>query len=229
MSIKKAAIVLARMNSKRFPGKALHNIEGRCLLEWCVFNLKKQSNYDIVLATSSESSDEPLSKLAEELQINCFRGHLHDVYLRVIECIDYFQIKSFARINGDSPFPSSELINQAFDLLESENLDFVTNLAPRSFPYGVAVEVFDAQMFKVNYQNLSSDAHHEHITSYFYENLNSFKYKNISSGIENLEDIRLVVDEVSDINSIQKVIKSIDANKPISYEEITKILKEDND
>ncbi|MEM7110059.1 MAG: hypothetical protein AAF519_17660 [Bacteroidota bacterium] len=227
--ISKAAIILARLNSQRFPNKALHKIGHLSLLEWCIYHLKKSDKYKIILATSDQLSDDRLLDLAQKMEIQTFRGDLDDVYRRVSDCLEHHKITSFARVNGDSPFPSSELIDRAFHLLKSENLDFVTNLAPRSYPYGVAVEVFDAQTFKVNYQNLKSDAHREHITSYFYENLDWFKYKNILSGYENLQDLRLVVDHPSDVRNIQKVIKSIDTNKPINFMEIAQVLKEDND
>jgi spore coat polysaccharide biosynthesis protein SpsF len=223
---KRCAIVLARYSSSRFPGKALYPICGKTLLEWCLYFLKISNGFDTILATSTHSTDDPLQQLAESMEVKCFRGDLDDVYKRVVDCIEFYKIDTFARINGDSPFPQTSLIESAFGQLEMSDLDFVTNLYPRTFPYGISVEVFRATTFCAHYPMLDTADQHEHITSYFYTHSNHFKYKNLTSDTPVKGDVRLVVDTKEDLPLIEKLLKNPAITSSPDFKTINRILND---
>jgi spore coat polysaccharide biosynthesis protein SpsF len=223
---RRCAIVLARYSSSRFPGKALYPIYGKTLLEWCLYFLKKSNGFDTILATSTHPTDDPLQQLAENMGIKCFRGDLNDVYKRVVDCIEFYKIDTFARINGDSPFPQTSLIESAFGQLEMSDLDFVTNLYPRTFPYGISVEVFRTTTFTTHYPMLDTAEQHEHITSYFYTHSNQFKYKNLTSDTPLNGDIRLVVDTKEDLPLIEKILNHPDITTSPDLKTIISILND---
>jgi len=206
--IKKAAIIQARMDSKRFPGKMLTLIAGKPLIEWCYSGLKNHNQFEIILATSGRDSDVPLVENAKKNNIKYYTGDNDNVAKRLIDCIDKFNIETFARVNGDSPFIRKSLIGNAFDLIEKENYDFVSNLIPRKFPYGISVEVFQSSVFKKAYSDFSSSLHREHVTSYFYENLSSFNYHCIPYNNMDDHDVKLVIDTAEDKIKIEKLIDS---------------------
>lgn len=223
---KRCAIVLARYSSSRFPGKALYPIYGKTLLEWCLYFLKKSNGFDTILATSTHPTDDSLQQLAESLGVKCFRGDLDDVYKRVVDCIEFYKIDTFARINGDSPFPQISLIESAFGQLEMSDLDFVTNLYPRTFPYGISVEVFRATTFTAGYAMLDTAEQHEHITSYFYSHSNQFKYKNLICDTPSKGDIRLVVDTKEDLPLIEKILNNPEIASSPDLKTIIRILND---
>jgi spore coat polysaccharide biosynthesis protein SpsF len=203
------AIVLARLDSKRFPGKALYKINGKSLIDYCITPLVSSSIFNVILATSDRAVDDPLNTRAIELGIPCFRGSLENVAKRVKECIELHDIDYFARINGDSPFVRRELLEEAFRSIATEDLDFVTNLVPRTFPYGISVEVFKSATFLQYADLITSEKYCEHFTSFFYDNIKLFRFRNISL-LEDYSNIRLTVDEVKDV----PVVEFVYSNKP---------------
>lgn len=207
------AVVLARMDSTRLPGKGLIKIGGVTLLERCISAVTGVKNMIPVLATTTRRIDDPLVKAAHKLGIKIFRGSLENVAKRVIDCCEKYDFKYFARINGDSPFINRELLQKAIVLIETEDLDFVTNLAVRTFPYGISVEIFKVELLRSAYKKWSSGSKYvEHITSYFYENKEDLTYRNISSDLnfseEELLKIRLVVDTKEDLDIINKMYEA---------------------
>ncbi|MBX2969580.1 MAG: hypothetical protein KF803_09415 [Cyclobacteriaceae bacterium] len=223
---RRCAIVLARYSSSRFPGKALYPISGKGLLEWCLHFLKKSEGFETILATSTHPTDDPLQQLAENMGIRCFRGDLDDVYKRVVDCIEFYKIDTFARINGDSPFPQTSLIESAFRQLEMSDLDFVTNLHPRTYPYGISVEVFRATTFSAHYRRLETPDQHEHITSYFYTHSNQFSFKNFTSDTPIKGDVRLVVDTKEDLPLIEKILTNPEITSSPDLKTIIRILND---
>ncbi len=203
--VKVAGIVLARMDSSRFPGKALSLLGGIPLLERCFSGVLRSHSFTPILATTMRAIDQPLVDFAENLGIPCFRGSLDNVYKRVCECLEYYDVDIFARINGDSPFVQAELLDSALTLLEDKNCDFVTNLIPRRFPYGISTEIFRSEIFIHHTDKIETPEHKEHITSYFYQNLTQLKYTTISGTVD-LSRIRLTVDTQEDLNFIEQML-----------------------
>src|ERR1700741_3808508 len=141
------AILLARLDSKRLPKKHFEKIGNEALIDICYNGLKKGKNYKIVLATSDREIDRPLVDWAKENNVDVYCGDAHNLKERIKGCIQTFGADFFARVNADSPFINSELIDEGFACLNSSDYDMYTNILPRSFPYGYSVEVFNAQAF----------------------------------------------------------------------------------
>ena len=59
-----AAIIQARMGSKRFPGKVLKKVEGTALLEYQVKRVSRSKLIDkIIVATTTSDKDDRIFKL----------------------------------------------------------------------------------------------------------------------------------------------------------------------
>ena len=87
-------IVQARMVSTRLPGKILKKVMGRPLLEYQIERLKKIKEVnDIVIATTTNQSDDPVVKLCRELNCTYFRGSEDDVLLRYYKTAIEFSAK----------------------------------------------------------------------------------------------------------------------------------------
>jgi spore coat polysaccharide biosynthesis protein SpsF len=198
------AVILARMDSKRFPEKATKLLRGKRLIEWCIDGAVGEG-YSTVLATSDTDHDDPLAEIARGKGIPCFRGPLENVAKRVLMCIREHKLDFFARVNADSPFVRNELIGEAFKLAVKQDMEFVTNLVPRAFPYGISVEVLKSSVFERCYNDLNTDRYREHVTSYFYDNIGRFRTQFIPYQ-GNDQDVRLVVDTPEDLDRIERMI-----------------------
>ena len=74
------AILQARMSSSRLPGKVMADLLGEPMLARQVERLWRCRTLDrLVLATSTEPTDDALADLAARIGIECFRGSLDDV------------------------------------------------------------------------------------------------------------------------------------------------------
>ena len=198
-----AFIVLSRLDSHRLARKALRYFGDKMLIEWCVDELKNMKDIEVILATTNRNIDDELIDFAKMKKIEYFRGDALNVAKRVGDCIEYFGIKNFARVNADSPFLQGKLISKGFDKIN--DYDFVTNLIPRTFPYGISIEIFKSSVFLKNIK-LFNSFQKEHITSYFYDNLEKFNPFFIINSKGNHNEIRLTIDEKRDADIFEKML-----------------------
>ena len=85
------------MNSSRLPGKILYKAAGKSFLQHLIDRLKKIKQINkIVIATTTNSQDDTLIKLANKNKIFSFRGSENDVLSRVLKASKKFKIKRTA-------------------------------------------------------------------------------------------------------------------------------------
>src|SRR6187401_1254787 len=137
------AIVVARLDSRRLPGKVLADIGGEPLLWYVISRVQLVRAFEgrVVIATSDRPVDDPLADCCQARGWPVFRGSADDVAGRLLACAEHHGWEWFARINGDSPLTDPELLGEACEVASFDDHDFVTNLQPRSFPYGVSAEL----------------------------------------------------------------------------------------
>ena len=85
--MKKVAIIQARMNSTRLPGKVLRKINDITILEFQVNRIKKSELIDeLIVATSTSKSDDVIVNFCLSNDITFFRGSEDDVLDRYYSC-----------------------------------------------------------------------------------------------------------------------------------------------
>ena len=200
-------IILARMDSSRFPSKALTTIAGVPLLQYSIDGARRSTAVRdvVVVATTDRSVDDPIAEYCRAHNVHVYRGQTDDVSARVLACARSYSLDYFARFNGDSPFMDHALIDQACEIARSTGVDFVTNVRPRSYPYGLSVEVFRTDVFARGYALMDELRHFEHVTLYFYEHLNEYSYRSLIHEGKDLSSIRLTVDTPEDKVRIEKL------------------------
>src|SRR5882724_3498463 len=83
--MKRVMIIQARMTSTRLPGKVLKDLVGRPMLAQMLQRVRQCRHVDEwVIATTANSTDDPLIKLAKDEGISCFRGSESDVRSRYL-------------------------------------------------------------------------------------------------------------------------------------------------
>jgi len=90
--MKTVAIIQARMNSSRFPGKVLADLCGKPVIQHVIERVREAerigqwSPNSVVVATSESTSDDALAEWCSEFGVNLFRGSEHDVLSRFTAC-----------------------------------------------------------------------------------------------------------------------------------------------
>ncbi len=202
--------VQARMTSQRLPGKVLTQIAGRPLLGYLLERLQRCTRAArVVVLTSKDRSDDPLFDFCQQAGHECFRGDLANVARRFSDALDYYGFKALVRISGDSPMLDQSLVDRAIEVFQAGEYDLVTNIFPRTWPPGQSVEVIAAEAFRRGCAGMSTPAHFEHVTPYFYENHHRFTVVTIASR-EQLREVRLSVDTKADLDVFRRIVGRMD-------------------
>jgi len=154
----------------------------------------------VIVATSQEEDDDPISELMNDKGYHCFRGSLHNVLERFYEAAKHYNVDRIVRVTSDCPCIDPMLVDDLIDYHESTNADFTSSAIDRTFPIGMDASVFSFAMLKEAVENATEERDKEHVTSYFYLT-NPQKYS-ISvfraSPPLNRPDIRITLDTNSD-------------------------------
>ncbi len=136
------AVVQARMTSARLPGKVLAPLAGRPARTWLLERLERAEGLDaLMVATSTDASDDAIAAYCEARGTDCVRGPLHDVAARVLAAAHAAELDALVRVSGDSPLLDQALVDRGAELMRLSGADLVTNVRPRTFPPGQSVEV----------------------------------------------------------------------------------------
>jgi spore coat polysaccharide biosynthesis protein SpsF len=117
MTNKIAIIVQARMSSTRLPGKSLALIGKEPLIYYVVKRLEL-TGLPVIVATSTDSSDDVLVEYLKSQNIKVFRASLSNVLLRYIAAAKAFGVKRIIRVTGDNPLVDIVSLKNSVNLFE---------------------------------------------------------------------------------------------------------------
>lgn len=211
------------MSSSRLPGKVLKPLVGQPML-WHVINRVQKSTLlkKIIVATTSEDSDDPLEEFCHNNRIEVFRGSLPDVLDRYFQAAKKYKADVIVRITADCPLIDPVVIDRIISVfLDSEGkADYVSNTLKRTYPRGLDVEVFSFKILSEAWSLSQSLHQREHVTPFFYENPQRYNLLNVENDI-NLEHFRWTVDESSDFKLIQLIYENLyQKNSFFGFEEV---------
>jgi spore coat polysaccharide biosynthesis protein SpsF len=219
-------IIQARYSSERLPGKMLKNISGKPLIFHIVQRMRQSKMIDkVILATSTEGSDDILEETAMELQVNCFRGSLNDVMDRFVQAGKEFHAKNIVRICGDNPLIDPLYIDKMVKCHLREKADY-TNCCTE-IPIGTAGEVVSFERLEaINRQSLDR-CYREHVTTYFLEYKEKFRVYSATPPLYlKGKSFRLTVDTKEDMELMRKIYqKFYRENKIVNIREVIKFLE----
>jgi spore coat polysaccharide biosynthesis protein SpsF (cytidylyltransferase family) len=196
--------IQARMSSQRFPGKVLAPFKGKPLIAHVIGQVTQAIPATaLVVATSEESSDDPLASYLRELSISVFRGPLENVFRRFQLCLEEYPCTWFFRVCADSPLLHSGLLTAAMAYRHRLDLDLITNVFPRTFPKGQSVEMLRAETFAAIPADLLTAEEQEHVTKYYYNNPDRLRILNMDSGNAELGEMSFVTDTIEDLRRLE--------------------------
>lgn len=211
------AVIQARIGSSRLPGKVMYPLDGRPALGQVISRVSHAENVtNVVVATSTEPHDDVIATHAREQGVSVVRGSESNVLKRYEKAIEEFDPHTVARITGDCPLISAEVIDFVIDKLYSTKADYCTNVLERTFPRGLDVECFTSESFKTVREKSSELHQKEHVTPYYRENQNQFAIASVSasevfdeSWLHSRDDLRLTLDEAPDYELLRQIYKSV--------------------
>jgi len=220
--MKFVAIVQARMNSIRLPGKVIKPITGIPMIEILLHRLNKSKLINqIVLATSTDKKNKPLVNKVEQLGFTCIQGSELDVLDRYIKAAEQCKADVIIRITGDCPLVDPILVDECILRFQETKVDYYSNINPPTFPDGLDIEVIRYSALKKAAQQATKVAHREHVTLYIRES-DSFIKSNYSYN-EDHSAIRWTVDDSEDFDVISKVFEHFKPKIDFGWKEVLKL------
>lgn len=208
------AVVLARLDSKRLPGKALRDLNGKPLIQYAFDTCAATAGLDLtVLATTDRPEDDRLANYAATQGIACHRGQTDDVAGRFLATMEAFELDAALRFNGDSPLNRPGLLANAVTAFRSGAWDLVTNVPGRRFPFGISAEVVSRSIMRAACAATSDAAHREHVTKLFYDRP-SFARMLQLPGPPDGAGVQLAVDDAADLERVSWILQQLDEPLP---------------
>lgn len=222
------ATVEARMTSTRLPGKVLLDVGGQPMLAHLINRLKSVPSLDgVVLATTTNQTDDVLEEFSKKIKIGCYRGSEDDVMSRVIGAAESVDADIIVEITGDCPIIDPEIIEQVIRVFRENNVDYVSNAHVRSYPDGMDVQVFPLEVLKRSSVMTSDPLDHEHVTLHIRNNPEIFSRIHLVSPPEtHWPELGLTLDEPNDYELLKKIINHFEKSNPFfSCRDVVSLLR----
>jgi len=214
--MKTVVIVQARMTSTRLPGKVLLPLAGRPMLVRLLERLARVRLADrIVVATTTNATDDPIVDLCTGMGVACFRGSEHDVLSRYAGAAAAHAAHAVVRVTADCPLLDPGLVDQLIDIYvrHAATLDYISNMLEPTFPYGMAVEVMSMAVLGIAAAEAARDDEHEHVTPFIYRRPERFRLRSVRHATD-LSHHRWTVDTPEDYQLVKQIFESIYPRKP---------------
>lgn len=222
--MKSVAVLQARTNSSRLPGKVLLPINGLPVVVLAAMRAANTGRH-VIVATSVEHSDDGLAALIEAHGLRCFRGSLDNTLDRVISSLVEFDDQTIVfRLTADNLFPDGALLDEIEKDFINRNLDYLScNGEASGLPYGMSAEVTRLRHLREAARESVSAYDQEHVTPYIVRKFGSNffqNYKNLKKG-----HFRCTIDCLDDYLGIQQVFSNVTDPIIISSLELVHILE----
>jgi len=212
-SLKKTAIIQARMGSTRLPGKVMKIIKGKTVLEHVVERVQAAKNIDdIVIATTVKSEDDVIVELSKKLSVKYFRGDENDVLSRYYYAARQNKSDVIIRITSDCPLIDplilENMVDKFIELNQKDGIDYMSNTVERTYPRGLDAEIFTFKALKITFNEANKDYQREHVTPYIYQNPAKFKISVFRNDID-YSGYRLTLDTKEDLEVIKEIYNKL--------------------
>lgn len=169
-ALKVVAVVQARMGSTRLPGKVMKAINDVPMIDLLLARLSQAKRVDqIVVATTVDSRDQVLIKHLREEGYVCESGSENDVLDRYFQAASKHSADVVIRITGDCPLVDSDLVDQCISVFLQNDIDYLCNNYPPTYPDGLDIEVFRISALRRARQETQNPFDREHVTPYLRE------------------------------------------------------------
>lgn len=227
--MKVAAIIQARMGSTRLPGKVLKKVLGKTLLDYQIERVKRAKTIDeIIIATTTKESDDPIAQICQQLSIPYYRGSEEDVLSRYYEAATKFNVDVVVRLTSDCPIIDPNIIDKVVEhyLENKDRYDYVSNTLTRTYPRGLDTEVMLYEVLKRVHEEAKELVYREHVTAYIYHHPDQFRLCNVSNE-KNESKHRWTVDTEEDFELIEKIISKLyPENTYFNMDDVLKLIDE---
>jgi spore coat polysaccharide biosynthesis protein SpsF len=228
------AILQARSSSSRLPGKVLLPLAGAPMIVRQTERVRRSRRIDkLVVATSSDASDDALARTLASAGVAVHRGPLDDVLARFLGALAAFgPADHVVRLTGDCPLADPAVIDATIDAVMAAGADYGSNTPPdapfpdgRTFPKGLDVECMKASALLAAAERATTLEEREHVTWALHRRPDLYRQAFLSQAADEGE-VRWTVDYPHDYAFVTAVYDALyPANPAFSSDDVRALLR----
>jgi spore coat polysaccharide biosynthesis protein SpsF len=208
------AVLQARFSSTRLPGKVLKPLLGEPMLARQLERIGRARRIDqLIVATSTESSDDPIATLCNSLGVACHRGALDDVLDRMYQAGAAAKANTFMRLTGDCPLVDPDLLDRLVNFFQAGGYDYASNTIEPTFPDGLDAEVMHFHCLEAAWREGRLPSEREHVTPFIYNHPERYRIGSFK-GEPDLSALRWTVDEAPDLEFVAQIYQTLYPDNP---------------
>jgi spore coat polysaccharide biosynthesis protein SpsF len=210
--MKRVIILQARMTSTRLPGKVLMDLAGRPMLAQQLRRLQRCRQVDeIVVATTTNATDDPVVALARSEGARGYRGSETDVLARYVGAAREAKAEVVVRVTADCPLIDPEESDRVIEALivQRERCDYASNVVRRTYPRGLDTEAMYADTLERLERLAQSAPAREHVTYYVLNERPDLFGVHSVTDTENNSDLRWTVDVAEDLEMVRRLYEEL--------------------
>jgi len=216
-------VVQARTGSTRLPGKVLLPLAGKPLLGRMLERLRAaKTPFELMVATTTDPSDDPVAETAAAFETRVYRGHPTDLLERHLGAARLAGADVVVKIPSDCPLIAPEVVDHVLGAwLErgvAERLDYLGNLHPPTHPDGNDVEVMPLAALELAWREATRPFEREHTTPFLWDQPERFRLANVAweTGLDYSKTHRFTIDYPEDYALIRTVYDELcTAERPV--------------
>jgi spore coat polysaccharide biosynthesis protein SpsF len=227
------AVVAGRMGSSRLPGKTMADLAGKPSLWHIIERLRRVSSLDgVVVATTTDASDDLIRECAEQSNAPCYSGSAEDVLGRTLAAAQSVGARTIVQVTGDCPLVEPSVVERVIEVYRDDMPDYVsTVLGGETYPVGLDVEVFSTALLG-EVERTTSDPHdREHVSTFIYGHPERYRLRGIEAeGDRRRPDLRMTLDTDDDLEVVRALYQALwPANPTFSIDDAIEFLDRNPD
>jgi spore coat polysaccharide biosynthesis protein SpsF len=176
-------VVQARTGSTRLPGKVLMPVAGAPLLARMVERVRaarSAARFELIVATTTDASDDPVVALCDRIGVRLFRGHPTDLLDRHVGASRELRADAVVKIPSDCPLVDPSAIDRVLEAFAQTPVDYTSNLHPATWPDGHDVEIMTMEALEAAHREATKTHEREHTTPFLWDQPDRFRCVNVA-------------------------------------------------
>lgn len=232
------AIVQARMDSTRLPGKVMMSLCGRPALWHVVQRALSARGVDgVVVATTQSESDDVIRDFCAGEGIDVFSGSEDDVLDRYYRAAKEFTADPVVRVTADCPLLDPTVVERLILLYSSGGYDYARVAAGTAaqvagvpgYPDGLDAECFSFAALELAWLEASSPDDREHVTPFLWRNRERLECGLLEAPTD-LSGLRWTVDYAEDFELVSHVFEALlQEGLAFGYQDVLRFLSDNRE
>jgi spore coat polysaccharide biosynthesis protein SpsF len=199
------AMLQARMESSRLPGKVLLPINGKPMIEWQIKRILQSKLIEkLVIVIPNNLENNVLNNALRDFGVDVYRGSLNNVFDRFYEASKIFQSETVIRLTADCPLVMPDMIDEMLNYFIEHKPDYLCNAIVETLPDGLDIEIFNSKILQTLSENSLTKEEKENVTLRIWRNPQIFSVANFPHAY-NLGNERWTVDYPEDFQFIAEM------------------------